>query len=98
MDTLREDIARLNRALALPDGERVKWAAGIAKLEQRIEEERRACGMDLHTIGAMICEAIEGAAGRDVEALTAAFDQVDEAYRVGDTDAMERAMRALRGG
>lgn len=94
-ETLRDDVARLDQVLALPECERARWAAGIAKLEQRIEEKRKACGLDIDTIAAQVYRAFDRGIG--LQRATEALARIDAAYRGCDIDSLAGALEFLNG-
>lgn len=96
-EALKADLARLSRALAAPAGEQEKYAAGIIRLQQRIEQERIACGVTLERLCKWSDAAIHGLHrpqynDGDVDMLYAILGRAAAGYEAGDRAAMDAAL------
>lgn len=98
--SLHEDLARLARVQALPETERMKWAAGIEKLERRIEEERAACGIDITYFSDRYYSAMAGIQrgmynDNDLQALCEISIEASAAYISADPQRLDVAFSKL---
>ncbi len=97
---LQDDLARLARVQALPEDERAKWTAGIAKLERRIEEERAACGITLEYFGRRYYAALDGLqhgmyGDKDLVWLCELSIEASRAYTAADPERLESAFERM---
>ena len=107
LSELKKCLDRYWRTMALPPEQRVPFAAGIAKLETRIEQLRAATGMDtdlfISRVQSILHQAYGSIAPIDVmdnvefESMAEYLDQAGACFRVGDQPGVAAALSYMEG-
>lgn len=103
LEALQTDCARYLRICALPEEQQAPYRDGIMKLERRIEDLRKACGLTLDRFVMEFAQDVmrarlepEEASRVDIDRLWDYAEMAAEGWKRADVAAIQRAREGIQ--